>query len=80
MQNFLKILQNYLIFNAFFSKNSVKIQEKFEKSQENFNKNQEKSEKFLSLTCGNPGTTYLLDLQKTFIVLKGGVRLMSFNP
>ena len=38
IQNFPKILQNYLIFNAFFSKKSGKGQENYEKSQENFSK------------------------------------------
>ena len=44
MQSFHRILQNYLIFNAFFSKILVKSQEKLKISQE----------KFLSFTCGNP--------------------------
>ena len=38
MQCFSRILQNFLIFNAFFNKILVKSQENFEKSQENFSK------------------------------------------
>ena len=60
MQNFPRILQNYLIFNAFFGKFLVKGQKNFEKSQENFSKRSGKShEKFLSLTCGNHVVNFL---------------------
>ena len=58
LQNFPRILQNYLIFNAFFGKILVKSQKTFEKSQENFSKrsgkNQEKSEKISQLDLWQP--------------------------
>ena len=58
MQNFPRILQNYLIFNAFFSKILVKSQKNFEKSQENFSKrsgkSQEKSGKISQLDLWQP--------------------------
>ena len=48
MQNFPRIFQNYLIFNAFFSKILVKSQNNFEKSQENFSKRSGKVRKNFS--------------------------------
>ena len=44
LQNFLRILLNYLIFCAFFNKSLKKVRKTLLKSQK----------KFLSLTCGNP--------------------------
>ena len=48
MQNFPRILENYLIFNAFFSKILVKSQKIFEKSQENLSKKSGKSQENFS--------------------------------
>ena len=58
LQNFPRVLQNYLIFNAFFSKILVKSQENFEKSQESFSKrsgnSQKNSEKISQHDLGQP--------------------------